>query len=25
MQMGVAHLLQVYMFHVMTDRWGAIP
>jgi len=25
MQMGVAHLLQVYMYHVMTDRWGAIP
>jgi len=25
MQMGVAHLLQVYMYHAMTDRWGAIP
>ena len=25
MQMGVAHLLQVYYFQKMTDRWGAIP
>jgi hypothetical protein len=25
MQMGVAHLLQVYMYQKMTDRWGAIP
>ena len=25
MQKGVAHLLKVYMMHVMTDRWGAIP
>jgi hypothetical protein len=25
MQMGVAHLLQVFMFQKMTDRWGAIP
>ena len=25
MQKGVAHLLRVYMFQVMTDRWGAIP
>ena len=22
MQKGVAHLLKVYMLHVMTDRWG---
>ena len=25
MQMGVAHLLQVWFYHHMTDRWGAIP
>jgi len=25
MQKGVAHLLRVYMFHAMTDRWGDIP
>ena len=25
MQMGVAHLLQVFMYQKMTDRWGAIP
>jgi hypothetical protein len=25
MQMGVAHLLQVYMYQKMTDRWGSIP
>jgi hypothetical protein len=25
MQMGVAHLLQVYYFQKMTDRWGSIP
>ena len=25
MQKGVAHLLRVYMFHLMTDRWGDIP
>ena len=24
-QMAIAHILQVYMFHHMTDRWGAIP
>ena len=25
MQKGVAHLLKVYMMHVITDRWGAVP
>lgn len=25
MQMGVAHLLQVFMYQKMTDMWGAIP
>jgi hypothetical protein len=24
-QMAIAHILQVYMYHHMTDRWGAIP
>ena len=23
--MAIAHILQVYMYHHMTDRWGAIP
>ena len=25
MQMGVAHLLQVFMYQKITDRWGAVP
>jgi hypothetical protein len=25
MQKGVAHLLRVYMFHLITDRWGDVP
>ena len=25
MQKGVAHLLKVYMMHLVTDRWGAVP
>lgn len=25
MQKGVAHLLQVWFYHHLTDRWGAVP